>query len=289
MSDSDQKRMTPLQEKCFEIAKYFVSFCKENGLLCYLCGGGCIGAIRHGGFIPWDDDLDFFMPREDYEKLKKMWQDTEQYALMYPGKEPEDRNMFMTLRNKKTTLIKPYQADLDIVHGVNIDIFPLDGLPAGIFQRMHQVVWALVYQLFCTQTVPENHGKVFKWIGDTVLHLFNNKKVRRTIWRFAEQQMSKYPFSECNFITEICAGPKYMFNRYPSQLFASTEYLMFEDTLMPVPCGYDGYLKIAFGEYMVPPQENQRIPQHDALFTDLEHSYKIYYGIKYSVERERTK
>ena len=287
MGDLDQKRMTPLQEKCLKIAEYFVLFCEEHDLLCYLCGGGCIGAVRHGGFIPWDDDLDFFMPREDYEKLKRLWQDTEQFALMYPGKEPEDRNMFMTLRDKNTTLIKMYQADLDIVHGVNIDIFPLDGLPAGKTQRIHQVFWALVYQLFCTKTVPENHGKAIKWIGKIILSLFNNNTVRKIAWQFAEKQMSKYPVSKCNDITEICAGPKYMFNRYPSVLFASAEYMKFEDTLMPIPCGYDGYLKIAFGEYMILPPENLRIPQHDVLFMDLEHSYKTYYGIKYSVEKER--
>ena len=58
-----------IQARSLEMAEYFVGFCKEHDLLCYLCGGGAIGALRNKGFIPWDDDLDFFMPRKDYEKL----------------------------------------------------------------------------------------------------------------------------------------------------------------------------------------------------------------------------
>jgi len=62
-----------IQNKSLEMAEYFVEFCKEHDLLCYLCGGGAIGALRNKGFIPWDDDLDFFMPRKDYEKLAELW------------------------------------------------------------------------------------------------------------------------------------------------------------------------------------------------------------------------
>lgn len=62
-----------LQNKSLEIALYFKDFCNEHGLLFYMCGGCCIGSLRHKGFIPWDDDVDVFMPRDDYEKLKELW------------------------------------------------------------------------------------------------------------------------------------------------------------------------------------------------------------------------
>ena len=61
-----------IQNKSLEMAEYFVEFCKEHDLLCYLCGGGAIGGLRNKGFIPWDDDLDFSLPRKDYEKTSRI-------------------------------------------------------------------------------------------------------------------------------------------------------------------------------------------------------------------------
>lgn len=73
MQEMSQTDLKEIQAVTLTMSKYFVQFCQENNLLCYFCGGGCIGAVRSQGFIPWDDDLDFFMPRPDYEKLKKLW------------------------------------------------------------------------------------------------------------------------------------------------------------------------------------------------------------------------
>ena len=102
--------MEPLQAKCLEMAEYFVQFCKENDLLCYLCGGGAIGTLRHKGFIPWDDDLDFFMPRKDYEKLAQLWPQKadSRYQLSKSNENYIDRNLFITIRDTQTTCIKPY-------------------------------------------------------------------------------------------------------------------------------------------------------------------------------------
>ena len=70
MFNTEDEILRRLQEKNLEMAVMFYHWCQRNHLTCYLCGGGCIGAIRHGGFIPWDDDLDFFMPRKDYEPIR---------------------------------------------------------------------------------------------------------------------------------------------------------------------------------------------------------------------------
>ena len=85
-----------IQARSLEMAEYFVAFCKEHDLLCYLCGGGAIGALRNKGFIPWDDDLDFFMPRKDYEKLAELWPRyaDERYFLSKSDKDFVDRNLF---------------------------------------------------------------------------------------------------------------------------------------------------------------------------------------------------
>ena len=281
MSNYDSELLKKVQAVDLEIAKFFVEFCKKKQLLCYFCGGGCIGAVRHKGFIPWDDDLDFFMPRDDYEKLKKLWKDTERYALLYPTELYNDHNIFVTLRDKKTTMIKPYQKNIDTVHGIAIDIFPLDGYPNSTFQRWCQIFWGLVYQLYCAQMIPQNHGGLTSFAGKIGLSLIKSPKMRYKIWKFAEKQMSKYRISECNAITEICAGPRYMKNKYPKEIFAGALFIDFEDTKMPVPVGYDKYLRIVFGDYMKLPPEDKRVTEHEGLIIDTDKPYLEYKGKYY--------
>ena len=91
--------------------------------------------------------------------------------------------------------------------------------------------------------------------------------------------MSKYKIDDCDAITEICAGLYYMKKRYPKQCFSRAVKYDFEDTKMPVPVGYDEYLKIAFGDYMKLPPEEKRKPGHDAILIDTERSYINYRDI----------
>ena len=118
--ENEMSDLKAIQARSLEMAEYFVAFCKEHGLLCYLCGGGAIGALRHKGFIPWDDDLDFFMPRKDYEKLAELWPQyaDERYFLSKSDKNFVDRNLFITIRDKATTCINPWTTTLKIQRNV---------------------------------------------------------------------------------------------------------------------------------------------------------------------------
>ena len=280
-SDYSPAEIKELQKVILQMAQYFVDFCNKHNLLCYFCGGGCIGAVRHKGFIPWDDDLDFFMPRDDYEKLKSVWKDTNRYVLLYPTEKYNDHNIFITMRDKNTTMIKPYQKNIDMVHGIAIDIFPLDGFPKNRLQRWWQVFWGLIYQLYCAQMVPQNHGRLTSFAGKIGLGLVKSSIIRYKIWKFAEKQMSKFSISECDAFTEICAGPRYMKNKYPKDIFASATFLDFEDTKMPVPVGYDTYLRIVFGDYMKLPPEDKRVTEHEGMIIDTEKSYLEFKGKYY--------
>lgn len=277
------EQLRELQLKELEMLKVFKEFCDSHGLLFYFCGGCCIGALRHKGFIPWDDDIDVFMPRNDYEKLYELWKkegDNERYPILRTTKDFFSGNIFTTIVDTTTTWIKPDFINLDIPLGVPMDIMPLDGCPSGKWARRMQIINGLIYSLYNAQVVPKLHGGVVS-VASKILLALVPKNLRYYIWRSCEKRMTKYNIEDCEYITELCAGPHYMMNRYPKKAFDSAVYKEFEGLMMPIPVGYDEYLKIAFGDYMqMPPKEKQK-PHHDIVFGDVHNSYTKYKGIYY--------
>ena len=279
------KEIKKMQKIGLEMVLAFDDFCQKHGLTYFLCGGCCIGTQRGGVFIPWDDDVDVFMPREDYEMLKTLWRDTDRYEIQFSTKEYQNYSPFLTICDKTTTFIKTYRKDMDVSHGVALDVLPLDGCPTG-WRRKAQKVWALLYSLFIVGKAPENHGKIVYWGGKTLLTLVKPESLRYRLWRFCEKKMSRYPISECDYITELCSGPHYMQKEYPKEIFSSAVRVPFEGYELPIPVGYDTYLRMAFGDYMQLPPEEKRVCHHEFEMMDMENSYKIYKGIKYCVKEQ---
>lgn len=273
-----------LQLKSLEMFKYMKKFCEENNLTVYFCGGCCIGTIRNHGFIPWDDDIDVFMPRESYNKLREIWNkkaDTNRYECVIPSEQNFTRNLFITINDNNTTFIKTHQTDLDINLGIPIDILPIDGCPSSRVKRKIQKFWALIYSLYCAQMIPKNHGKIVEIIGTIMLAIVPFNKLRWKIARLAEKKMTKYKIEDCEYVTELCSGPRYMQNEYKKEWFENAIYKEFEGEMMPILVGYDNYLKMAFGDYMKLPPKEKQIPEHNVVYCDLENSYKKYKGIYY--------
>ena len=277
-----KEEVRKMQLKGLEMTLFFDEFCKKHNLTYYFCGGCCIGSIRNGGFIPWDDDVDVFMPREDYEKLKQLWVDTPEYSIQYTTKDILTENQFLTICDNNTTFIKTYQMNLDINHGLVLDVLPLDGCPTG-FHRKMQKFWALLYSLFIVGKAPENHGKAIYLCGKLLLTLIKPKSWRYNMWRFCERQMSKYKIADCQYVTELCAGPHYMKNEYNKEWFQKAVRVDFEGHQLPIPVGYDGYLRMAFGDYMQLPPVEKQVCHHEFEVVDMENSYKIYRGKRYFI------
>ncbi len=273
-----------LQQVSLDMVLYFDSFCREHGLTYYLCGGCCIGAIRHGGFIPWDDDVDVFMPRQDYNKLTGLWQDTPRYSLEGNSETYICRRPFLAIHDNTTTFIQSYRKDMDVNHGVALDILPLDGCPKG-WRRKTQKLWALAHSLFVVGKAPENHGKLVTALGKTALALVPSAKLRCRLWRFCEKRMSRYPIHTCDAITELCSGPHYMQMEYPREAFRQAEYVPFENCRLPIPSGYDAYLRLAFGDYMQLPPVEKQVCHHAYEFMDMHTGYETYRGIYYCVQK----
>lgn len=286
---SNDVKLKKIQQTVLQMSQIIYDFCKKNDLLCYFCGGGVIGAIREGGFVPWDDDLDFFMPREDYERFYQLWKSSslnERYPILRASENYVDHNLFTTIRDTETTFIKTYQTDLDIPHGVAIDIFPLDVAPDSTFKQKVQKTWALIYSLYCNQIVPKNHGGMIAAGSKFLLKIIPSSKVRYRIWKYAEKQMMKYNGVQTPFVTELCVGPRYMGSIYHAEDFSSCVEKPFEDKMMPIPVGYERYLKKTFGDYMQRPPEEKQVSIHDAVFIDPDNSYKKYEGIYYLTNKE---
>lgn len=278
-----------LQEKSLEILEVFQGFCQKHELLFYFCGGCCIGTLRHGGFIPWDDDIDVFMPRPDYEKLAQLWPKEmagTPYVYCRSNENQFLRSLLAAISDENTTFIKERQADLDISHGVRLEILPLDGCPSSWIRRKIQIFWGLTYQIYMNQEAPTSKGKALELAGKAMLALVPGWKRRYRVAKFAEKQMSKYSFHTCEKTTELCARYQYMRNEYPHSAFESAVYRSFEGRQMPIPVGYDDYLRMAFGDYMKLPPVEAQTPKHEAVLIDLEHSYRQYKGKYYCTEQE---
>lgn len=134
----DEKQLRELQLKSLETLKEFIKFCDDNFLTYYLIGGCLIGAVRSGGFLPWDDDIDVFMPRSDYERLWQMWDSSGRFKLLRTTENVYTRSQFMTLCDTETTCVRELTKDLPIPQGITMDIIPLDGCPLSRFKRRRQ-------------------------------------------------------------------------------------------------------------------------------------------------------
>lgn len=278
------QQIKAVQVKSLEILKYFQSFCTEYELTFYICGGCCIGAIRHQGFIPWDDDIDVFMKRDDYERLPILWEkyaDTGKYSYCRTNAKENYHNIGASIRDNNTTFINEHSVNDDINHGLQIDIIPLDKCPDSRFDRFEQIIFAMVYSLYNAQRLPDNQGRLLRILSKLLLGIVSSQSLRYKIWKYAQKKMIKWNDEDTNYITEICSGFRYMRNKYPKEYFAEPVMKEFEGDKVPLPSDYDGYLSMAFGDYMKMPSIEKQKAKHNTVFVDLDNSYKMYKGVYY--------
>ena len=129
--------------------------------------------------------------------------------------------------------------------------------------------------------IPTNHGKFVTLTGKLMLGIVPSKYIRYKIWKLAERKMTKYKIGDCDSITELCSGPKYMQNEYPKEWFEKAIYKEFEGEQMPIPVGYDEYLKMVFGDYKKLPPKEKQVPEHNVVYCDINQGYQKYKGIYY--------
>lgn len=265
------EQLRQLQLKSLETLTEFIKFCDDNFLRYYLIGGCLIGAARNGGFLPWDDDIDVFMPRADYERLWRLWNSSGRFKLLRTTDTMYTRSQFMTLCDTETTCIRELTKDLPIPQGITMDIIPLDGCPFSKTDRKKQKRYALLYSLYVLNMLPKNHGNLSRLGAKLLLMKPENKK--KQLFKKYEILMSSHRIDDCIHITELCSGIKYMDNKYPKEWFATVVPIKFEGMTLAVPVGYKKYLTYVFGDYMTPPNESEQKTEHGILYVDTERSY----------------
>ena len=279
-----------LQQEMLQTLLYFDAFCKEHHFTYYLCGGCLIGAIRHQGFIPWDDDIDVFMPRPDYEKLAKIWNkeaDTSHYRYCRTNRKENYHDGGASVRDVRTTEINRHSVNEDICHGIALEIMPIDGCPKSKIKRAWQLYNAFIFGLFNVQRLPDNKGKLIRNIAGIIYKLIRSPKLRYKIWKKAEKRMAQYRWEDCEEVTELIGSIKGMLLRHPKEDFENVVYKSFEGYQIPVMKGYDRYLKEIWGDYMQLPPEEKRVAKHDTVYLSVTEPYKQFKGIYYCVNGGR--
>ena len=279
-----------LQDKMLDILKYFISVCEQNDLHYWLAGGSCLGALRHGGFIPWDDDLDVYMPRKDYERLwsimgKKIVDG--HYILCRTTESKNYHHRVMQMVDINTTFIHTRSKNEDIEHGVYIDIIPIDACPNNKCRRFAQFVNAVLFSICNIQQKPEyNGGKLtgIMSLGTKVLlSIVRSPKSRFKVWSKAEKRMTKYDWEKCTHIKCITSQFHELMTAFPKTWFGERK-VQFEDIMVTVPSDAEAYCKAMYGDYMSLPPEDKRVVRHHTEYIDLEEPYQKYKGIYYCKE-----
>ena len=276
--------MTDLQKVQFELLKKFIEVCDKNNLTYFLVGGTALGAVRHKGFIPWDDDIDVGMPREDFEKfvlLQKEF-DEKNYFIQTWKTDPCFVYNYAKLRDSNTTFIEDHFANHRINHGAWIDIFPIDACPdvsknPKKFRKHVLWTWKQVFLSYLWGLRRKIHRRTFfKDIGlNIVAGLFfwgnighyRNKKV--------DKKLTKIPYSTALFLGNwLGTNPKK--EAMDRNIFDGVSKATFEGLEVNLPKDYDKYLSNLYGDYMTPPPADKQIGHHHDKGLDLTKSYLDY-------------
>lgn len=273
-----------MQNKMIELLQYIMKLCGENDLRFWCGGGSMLGAIRHKGFVPWDDDIDIFMPRPDYERLYRIWDevgDKSRYALFRSNKDYNMHTANMHLVDINTTLIHKHFVNEDIPMGVYIDIAPFDACPNSRILRGIQIYHAILFCVFNVQRLPDNQGRLLKIPTKILLNLIKDKDKRYQIWKKHERLMSKYDYEKCKYVKEIMTSFRGLFRLYPKAYFDRRE-AAFENITIIIPKSSEEYLTKIFGDYSSFPPENKRLARFDDIvYLDLNQSYTKFKGKYY--------
>lgn len=273
----DSELLKEMQACQLRILLEFQKVCKMNDIRFYLAFGTCLGAVRHHGFIPWDDDIDLFMRIEDFNKLQEIQdQLPSQLYLQTHAKEQEYGLPIARIRDSSTTLIEADHCDRDINQGVYIDIYPLFYCKENNISFKLSIIESFVCRLFTYNAPPNNKRTISTVVSFFLLHVFPNSTKEKIANYLYKKIISQKKTQYVSNFPDISQGKRYLDEWFEEPVMAD-----FEGYVMPLPTNASEFLKYYFHDYMQLPPESERQVHHQYLFTDFKNSYLKYKGIEY--------
>ncbi len=250
-----------LQDKILEIAVYIDMLCRENDIDYCLMGGSALGAKRHGGFIPWDDDLDIFMTPDNYEKFRKVFNqigNKDKYYLQEWGL-TDGMVTISKIRMNNTSYIEESLKKWDIHHGIYVDIFILHNCPNNKLQQLHQCLWAK-YVIMKGLAIRgyTRRGGFLGFALKVMGHMPDRLWVKHGL-----KQVYKYRNRKTNYFCNFMGKAVFKNAIYKREYFENPEYVPFEKAELKAPEKLHEFLSERFGDYMKPPSpERIKWEQH---------------------------
>ena len=249
-----------IQEQELILLKECIKLCEDNNIEYFSLGGTLLGAVRHQGFIPWDDDIDLGIPRKYYDKFIELLSDNEEVVL-----EKNIINLNVLQYKKKENIQIGSES-----YSVYIDLFPLDGVPNGKIARKVFLTKFLLYRVLYKFSIVDKLNVVDRgFVGNLVVDLMKKSKINKILSseRIVEKLhkiAATYSFDDSEFVGNILG--RYREKEIVSKkIFGNSKLLKFEDIEIRSPEDYDGYLKHIYGDYMKLPKEEDRIAHFEEM------------------------
>ncbi len=273
------EQMNKLRDVEIDLLRQFIDVCNKLNLSYFVVQGTLLGTVRHKGFIPWDDDIDVGMLREDYEIfLKEAPKYLEnKYFVQSHLSDPQYVQSFAKLRNSETTFIETTARELKINHGIYIDIFPFDYYPENRLKEINFEIRKFLLR-FRIREVYYTSSIDNKSVSELVKRMIT--KFSCLFYPSIEYALKK----QKSLFTSEKESPRMVNNGSPwgkrerikRAWIDETTTLRFEGIDVSVPVGYKEYLSAVYGDYMTLPPEEDRIPHHFADIIDTEKPYSCY-------------